>query len=147
MKKWIFSAVLTGCLLVLMIAVPAHAQLPGTTIRVAIPFDFAVRGKTLPAGNYEIKRINDSPQALAIQNINDKHDRMLFDTESVETRTIPSTGEVIFHRYGDSYFLSEIFAGGEQTGRELAPSRAERLARSEMASNETEPETIALAVN
>ena len=127
MKKQIFSAVVTGCLLALMIAVPAHAQMPGTTIRATIPFDFIVRGKTLPAGNYE------------------KRDHVLFETEPVETMEIPNESEIVFHRYGDSYFLSEVFTAGEETGQELTTSRAERRLRSEMASNKANAETVAVA--
>ena len=147
MKKQIFSAVVTGCLLALMITVPAHAQMPGTTMRATIPFDFIVRGKTLSAGNYEIKRISDSPEGLIIRNANEKRDHVIFETEPVETREIPNTSEIVFHRYGDSYFLAEVLTGGEETGQELAPTRAERRLRSEMASNRAEPETVALAVN
>jgi hypothetical protein len=146
MKKQIFSAVVTGCLLALMMAVPAHAQTPGTTIRATIPFDFIVRGKTLPAGNYEIRRISDSPEGLVIRNVNEKRDHAMFQTEPVEPREIPNRSEIVFHRYGDSYFLSEVLTDGEETGQELVPSRAERRLRSEMASNGAEPETVALAV-
>ena len=147
MKKQILSAVVTGCLLALMIAVPAHAQMPGTRMRVAIPFDFIVKGQTLPAGNYEIRRISDSPEGLIIQNANEKRDHVIFETEPIETRKIPNTSEIVFHRYGDSYFLAEVLTGGEETGQELAPTRAERRLRSEMASNKAEPETVALAAN
>ena len=116
-------------------------------MRVAIPFDFIVTGKTLPAGYYEIKRINDSPEGLIIRAINNNHDHVMFETETTQARTIPNESEVIFHRYGDSYFLYEVFTAGERTGRELAPSRAERSLRSEVASNGAEPETVALAAN
>ena len=143
MKKQISSAV-TGCLLAMIIAAPVHAQMPGTTMRVAIPFDFIVEGKTLPAGNYEIKRISDSPEGLLIRNVYDKHDHVMFETESVEAKTIPNDSEVIFHRYGDSYFLSEVFVAGVETGRESLPSRAERQLRRELASNSAELETVAL---
>jgi hypothetical protein len=53
----------------------------------------------------------------------------------------------VFHRYGDTYFLSEIVTAGEQTARELSPSSAEKLMRREMqmASNKNEPQTVALA--
>ena len=71
----------------------------------------------------------------------------MFRTESLETRNIPKRSEIVFHRYGDSYFLAEVLTGGEETGQELAPTRAERRLRSEMASNRAEPETVALAVN
>ena len=145
MKKQIFSPVVTGCLLALIIAVPAHAQMPGTTIRATIPFDFIVKGKTLPAGNYEILRISDSAEGLIIRNVNEKRDHVVFETEPLETRKIPNRSEIVFHDYGDSYFLSEILTAGEETGQELAPSRDERRLRSEMASNKAEPETVAVA--
>ena len=148
MKKQILGGVVAGCLLAMMIAVPALAQMPGTTMRASIPFDFIVMGKTLPAGNYEIKRISDSPEGLIIRNVNEKRDHAMFETEPVESRKIPNRSEIVFHRYGDTYFLSEVVTGGEEIGQELAPTRAERQLRSEMASNRAEPEeTVALAVN
>jgi hypothetical protein len=146
MKKQIFGTLVTGCLLALMTAAPARAQISGTALRATIPFDFSVRGKTLPAGNYEIRRINDAPEGLVIRNVNDKHDHVMFETEPIGGRKIFRRSEIVFHRYGDSYFLSEVLPAGEKTGRELIPSRAERQLSREMASNKTEPETVALAV-
>ena len=146
MKKKVFSVALTCGLLVLISAASAYAQLPGTAVRASIPFDFSVRGKILPAGVYEIRRINDAPEGLVISSLNNRHERTIFETEPVGTNRTPSRGEIIFHRYGDSYFLSEIFAGDGEMGRELRPSRRERNLRNEMASNQTEPETVSLAV-
>ena len=146
MKKQISITLATGCLLALMIAVPAHAQMPGSTMRVTIPFDFIVRGKPLPAGDYQMVRINDSPEGLIIRNVNDKRDHVVFQTESVEPKRIPKRNELVFHRYGDSYFLSEVLTAGEQTGREVAPTRLERQLRHQMASNKTEPQEVAVAV-
>ena len=145
MRKRVFSAALTCGLLAAIAAATAYAQMPGMTLRTRIPFDFNIRGKTLPAGDYEIQRINDQPDVLMISSLDDKHERVVFNTEPVQARKIPGRGVVEFHRYGDSYFLSEIFTGGEQTGRELNRSRQERDLRREMASNKTEPETVALA--
>jgi hypothetical protein len=145
MRKKIFSAALTCSLLIVVGAATAYAQLPGTALRATIPFDFSVRGKVLPAGDYEIKRITDQPDGLVISNVNDMHDQAMFETEAVEAPRILSRGEIIFQRYGDSYFLSEVFTGGEQAGREAIPSRQERMLRRESASNKTEPQTVALA--
>ena len=145
MRKRVFSAALLCGLLAALTAATAYAQMPGTTLRARIPFDFSIRGKTLPAGDYEIRRVNDEPDLLMISSVNNSHERVIFDTEPVEARKISGKGEVEFHRFGDSYFLSEIFAGGERTGRELRASRQERDLRREMASNKTEPETVALA--
>jgi len=146
MKK-IFGIIVTGCLLAFLVAVPAHAQLPGAPMRLSIPFDFTVRGKALPAGEYEVSRIGDEPISLLIRNVNDKHDHVVFETEPAYAGTYPKKGELVFHRYGDSYFLSEVVTAGEDTARELTPSRQERQLQHEMASNKTEPDTVAVVVN
>jgi hypothetical protein len=147
MKIRFLGTLVAGTFLALMIAAPARAQMPGTAMRVTVPFEFIVSGKTLPAGNYEIRRINDTPEGLVIRNVIDKHDHMMFETEAVEAKKIPRRSEVIFHRYGDTYFLSEIFSGGEQMGRELRTSRAERRMKYEAARNEIKQETVALAAD
>lgn len=147
MKIQILGTLATGFFLTLMIAAPARAQMPGTTVRTTIPFDFIVSGKTLPAGNYEIRRINDSPEGLVIRNVGDKRDHVMFETEAVEARKIPRRSEVVFHRYGDTYFLSEVFSAGQQIGRELPTSRSERRLEYEAARNEIKQETVALAAD
>ena len=146
MRKKIFSAAITCSLLIVLGAATAYAQLPGTAVRATIPFDFSVRGKVLPAGNYEIRRITDQPDGLIISNVNDRHEHAMFETEAIQAPRIARRAEIIFQRYGDSYFLSEVYPGGAQNGREAIPSRQERMLRSESARNNTKPETVALAV-
>lgn len=145
MKKFL-SVMVVGSLLTLLIVVSAQAQLPGSAIRVSIPFDFAVRGRTLPAGEYEIVRINDEPSGLLLRNIYNKHDHVVFETEPVEAHRIPRRSMLVFNRYGDSCFLSEIMTAGEQTARELEPSHAERTLRTEYAKNQQEPGTVTVAM-
>ena len=146
MKKHIFGALAIGCLLALTVVIPAHAQAAGTTMRASIPFDFIVRGRTLPAGYYEIRRINDEPNGLVIQNINHRRAESMFETEPVYSSKEPNKSVLVFHHYGDSYFLSEVVTAGSETGEELATSRAERRMRRELASNNAEPETVTLAL-
>lgn len=145
MKKF-FSVIATGSLLTLM-AVAAHAQLPGSAIRATIPFEFTVRGRTLPAGNYEITRINDEALDLKIQNVDHRRDETLFETLPLYERRSPHRNVLVFHRYGDSYFLSEVVTAGEQTARELRTSRSEREARRDMAKNQEQMETVTVALN
>lgn len=92
MRKRVFSAALACGLLAAIAAVTAYAQMPGTTLRTRIPFDFSIRGKTLPAGDYEIRRVNDEPDVLVISNLNERHERATFNTEPVEARKIPGKG-------------------------------------------------------
>ena len=145
MKK-LFSVIATASFLALMTVV-AHAQLPGTEIRASIPFEFIVRGRTLPAGSYVITRIGDEPNDLLIRNVNDKRDRAMFETDAVYISKVHGKDQLVFHRYGDSYFLSEVLTGGEDMGRGLVPSHAERQLRREMARNQGEPETVTVALN
>jgi len=145
MKKKVFSVVLTCGFIAVVAAVGAFAQMPGTTLRASIPFAFTVKGKVLPAGEYQIRRVQDGPDVLMISSVNDQHERAIFLTEPVETRELSSKSEFVFHRYGDTYFLSEVFAGGELTGRELTVSPQERNLKRDLASNETQRETVAVA--
>jgi hypothetical protein len=145
MKK-LFSLMAIGSLVALLLAATAHAQLPGVPVRATIPFDFIVRGKVLPAGSYEIERVTEEPSGLLLRNVNNKHEHIVFETEPVEGRKISNHNVLVFNHYGDEYFLSEVVTAGEQTGRELAPTRQERTLRREMAKNQTQAETVTVAL-
>ena len=144
----IFTAIVATAFLTLTITAPARAQLPGTAMRADIPFDFIVNGKTLPAGNYEVKRLNDEPEGLIIRSVDNKHDHAVFETESTQQNRMPRHDQIVFDRYGDTYFLSEVLTGGMETGRRLAPTRAERELKreTEMASNNAQPQTVSIAL-
>jgi hypothetical protein len=124
--KRLFSVVVAGCVLGVLWLGSVGAQEPGTKIRVSIPFDFTVKGKTLPAGEYEVSRVMDQPIALLLRNVHDKRGEVVVETGPVIGRLMPRRDELIFNRYGDSYFLSEVFTAGEQTGEELYPTHKER---------------------
>jgi hypothetical protein len=126
-------------------AFPAYAQLPGTEIHANIPFDFVVRGKTLPAGRYDIRRINDQPDGLIIENARNRKEHTMFNTESIGGTRSPSHGELIFHRYGETYFLAQIWSGQDYDGRQLPPSHEERNLRREVAGRVVTPENVAVA--
>jgi hypothetical protein len=146
MSKKVFGFMVTCCLLTL-VAATAHAQMPGTALRASIPFDFSVRGRVLPAGVYEISRIADGPDGLIIRSVGDQHEHEVFETNPVQERRVSKRSELIFHRYGESYFLSEVLAGGQQSGAELPHSRQEKTLAREMASSgqKGEPQTVSLA--
>jgi len=145
MKK-ILGISVTGCLFALMIAFAVHAQEPGAAMRASIPFEFIVSGRTLPAGNYEVRRLSDDPMTLIIQNVDHRRSEAVFTTDSYDESRIPSRSEIVFHRYGDTTFLSQVVTAGYQTAREIEPSHKEKDLRREMASNNTKPETVALAL-
>jgi hypothetical protein len=146
MKKVLASVLVMGSLLILMVPRPTRAQLPGTPLRATIPFDFIIRGKTLPAGDYEIRRISDSPEGLQIIGKDNKQ-HVMFETEPILSRDPANKSELVFHRYGNTYFLYELWTAGDETGRELSRSRTERNLERELSSaNSTKPETVFVAL-
>ena len=147
MKK-LFGVMVAGCLLTLLVvAGSARAQMPGTEIRASIPFDFTVRGRTLPAGDYELVRVTDDPGGLMLRKLDRKHDHVVFETEAMDVHNRARRSELVFNKYGDEYFLSEVVTAGEQNGRELTPSHAERTLRRDLAKSELRPDTVSVALN
>ena len=142
MSKQVLKVAVVCCVLILAVVVPTLAQLPGTRLHATIPFDFTVRGRLLPAGTYELRRVNDEPETLMIQNVKTRRTAM-FETDPVEAHKTPGHAKLVFHRYGDDYFLSQVWTSGDDTGREITPSHKERQ---ELAGNNTQPETVAVAV-
>jgi len=116
--------------LVLVTAVAsAHAQ---TRSRADVPFDFVAVNKTLPAGHYDIA---DGTQGREVVKLTARQ-----KDASVFAMTIPITSKagaqnakLVFHRYGNRYFLAEIWTGGDSQGQKLLKSREEKAIENEMA--------------
>ena len=115
MKKQLFA--LLG--LSLLLAVSASAQ---TVAKANIPFNFIVAGKTLPAGEYTIRSLDTIQRVLVIRG-SDKSQMVM--ANSCASAKPSDTSKLVFHRYGDRYFLSQIWTGGNSSGAELPPSRRE----------------------
>jgi len=106
---------------------PAKAQSLQYKLTVNIPFDFTVNDKKLPAGKYSIGRAQLSEGDLVIQISSVDGDKSISRiTIPVVARDDVKDGVLVFHQYGDEYFLSEIWPAGGHTGRALPRSRTER---------------------
>lgn len=105
-------------------AVPASAQAVGVQARV--PFNFIVLGKTLPAGEYTL---TSAPHELKIRDASQRLVAVVLANE-VAGRVAGSTGQIIFHCYGDRCFLSELQSPTTGNGRQLPISKMQaQLAR------------------
>ena len=105
----------------MVIAATAMAQAP-EKITFHAPFEFTVASKTLPAGNYTIKPL--SPSRLLIRS-EDGHEAIIASTFAAQAKKTPTEAQLIFARYGDQYFLYQVFVPGSDTGRELPRSHVE----------------------
>ena len=114
-----------------------------------IPFAFIVGDQTLPAGTYEVRRLGDDPYLLRIQNVDDRRYMAIFYTGLRDEGDSIRQSALVFHSYGDIYFLAEIRSRYEGIARELQPSKEERRMQREMASNNEAPqsESVALIAN
>jgi len=138
MKKSMLFAGLFQIVVALALSAPAVAQHDPYLIHV--PFSFNVNGQVLPAGEY---RIGIRPGALQIHGIDHVADAMFpaFDPHVNRPVRGPLDGELVFHRYGQTYFLAQVWFQGADAGYELFVSSAER----EYAKKISTPESVMLA--
>jgi hypothetical protein len=104
--------------LVFALAAAAAVNAQTLTAKANIPFNFVVNGKTLPAGNYAISESSHS-RTLVIRGIDNDTVALAIPT-NVESAVSEGYGKLVFHRYGDRYFLSQAWVPGE--GRAILPS-------------------------
>ncbi|HSS22799.1 MAG TPA: hypothetical protein VLL54_22185 [Pyrinomonadaceae bacterium] len=128
-------------ILVLALASAVASAKPATTGKVIadIPFEFSVGYKTMPAGEYSVWEIPNG-NGLLIQSSDGKTSALRL-SNAVESRKTQSHARLVFHRYGERYFLAEVWNGADQTGRELVRSQDERNIAGELASNAAKGES------
>jgi hypothetical protein len=91
-----------------------------------IPFDFQTGKTVMPAGEYNFYQ---RPGLLTIRSVSSGHSAMIL-TQPAWRRAAPTEGKVQFQRYGDTYFLSGLWAPYSQDGITVPQSAKEKeLAR------------------
>ena len=125
MKRITATALFT--LAALVTAGGALAQ--GRAVRATVPFDFTIGDKLLPAGNYEITKVSSG--AIEIQN-RDRH-VAVFAATTYDSHESRDGSKLVFDKYGDRYFLSEVLCQPSAINVDLAPSKAEKQARMQLA--------------
>jgi hypothetical protein len=104
------------------------AQGQTLSARATVPFAFEVGDRILPAGDYQLNTISASGAVVRIQG-SDSQNVALGMTR--ETAGIAKQAQLVFHRFGERYFLAEVWSGPE-SGRVLSASRQERALRKEL---------------
>jgi hypothetical protein len=130
MKKQFAQALTRVTFLILtamVIAVgSAQGQSLASRLTANIPFDFIVGNKTLTAGEYSIGRAQAaSGDTVILISSADQSAHVLSLTNPVQTWKPKGKGTLVFHRYGDQYFLFQVWPAGANTGRVLPKSRRE----------------------
>ncbi len=142
MKKQTLTVLAMASLFVMLAVVPVSAG--SFKLRADIPFDFMAGNETLPAGTYTVTHPDGQHGVLLIRSWEEGAAFVL--TNALEANGTQDETKLIFNRYGDRYFLTQLWTGGEIGGHELPKSRMEReLARESMARNGSEPEMVSIA--
>jgi len=111
--------ILAGAVLAIL-NVPAPALAQSTAMSVPIPFDFHVGAKTLPAGTYIVSR---QGEAIRISDSNG-HSAFVIST-AVPNPAAKLDNQLVFNRYGDDAYLTEVRWLGYSAGRGLMKSTHE----------------------
>ena len=111
--------------------VSANAQSNANKVVADVPFEFSVGYKALPAGTYSVQSIVSAGDGLLIQNTNGKISALRLSEATRRIKEKPQA-RLVFHRYGERYFLAEVWNGVDNTGRQLTKSQEERAIANEL---------------
>jgi hypothetical protein len=139
LKARIAAALVLAGLLFSVSVAPASAQ-GMSRVKMSIPFAFVAGKKALPAGEYTIER--SQLNLLTVRRSDGSATAILATTPADATSPISRT-ELIFNRYGDQYFLSQVRPSANTLIYRVPRSPVEeRLAKSSSG-----PEVVAVAAN
>ena len=126
----------------------ANFALAGTSfaqsngVEAKVPFAFTVGNAALPAGTYTIKF--HSAQLIMITN-HAQHRSAALSVFYRDGRKSPNGGQLLFHKYGNQYFLSEVLCDSADMNLKIPDSTKEKKVRLQQAGLVTSSETLVAA--
>lgn len=121
MKNYAAIALLACVAFAILGATPSYAQV---LMKAQVPFSFKAGAGTLPAGDYSISETSMTSEVVLLSA--GKRGVQLVMPNNTASRSDVSGSKLIFHRYGDEYFLAEIWTNADDSVRTLAISPRER---------------------
>lgn len=130
MKNQATRLVSIGIALAAVVAV--HAQ--DKTMTANVPFNFYMGSTLMPQGAY---RVNEFAHGAVVWMNSAQGDATkAVTTFNVDGEKQTEPARLVFRRYGENYFLAEIWSGDSSAGRALARSpREKELAKDGAATN------------
>lgn len=108
--------------LALLIGVAASAQT--IHLKAQVPFNFIAGNTMFSAGQYELLSTGSGDKILVIRSLDSKGGILLLSNPCQSLNPTDRT-KLVFHRYGQRYFLSEVWIRGNSIGHEVPPSSRE----------------------
>jgi hypothetical protein len=127
MKSLVSRILVAGFALAGLVAVEAQSRM----ITANVPFSFYMGSSAMPQGVYQVNELALG-KVVALRNQMGGKSIAVWQTTGKARDEAP---RLVFHRYGETYFLSEIWDGNGDIGLQLARSAREK----ELASNGAAP--------
>ncbi len=118
---------LHGYALVALLAAMMVGNSVAQTIRMKadIPFEFVVNGSTLPAGAYSIQSFGAADGKTLLVGNSENHRTAIVNVIGVESGKPAGATKLMFRRYGNHYFLAQVWIAGNDRGQQLPKSHRE----------------------
>ncbi|MDQ1728452.1 MAG: hypothetical protein QOD33_577 [Pyrinomonadaceae bacterium] len=127
-----FTMVVLILVLALVSAVASAKAQSANKVAADVPFEFSVGYKTMPAGAYQVEVLTSAGDALMIQSA-DRGRSAVRLSEATEKAKNKPHARLVFHRYGQQYFLAEVWNGMDNSGRQLKTSQDELTLQKQLA--------------
>src|SRR5262245_51542247 len=115
MKAKVFKISAIFAMVMAFTTASAYAQGNAKQQRFVVPFDFKVGEKVMTAGEYTVTAEN---QAVMVRSDDGKQTAIALPHRTVGKSRLSSESKLTFRRYGNEYFLSQIWLP-DGIGREL----------------------------
>lgn len=122
MKRIVFAlgATITVCL----ITAASQAQGQGLELRFHVPFAFTVESTTFPAGEYKVTE--PAHMILELRNVKDKAAAFQHVQPARSRKEAVGRVRLLFHQYGNEYFLATVSDGTSSSTYDCPESKAEK---------------------
>jgi hypothetical protein len=106
-----------------------------------IPFAFTAGEMTLPAGEYRVQKLTNDSSPLLIRST-DGNGASIVMTFAAPANAPQAKSKLVFHCYGNRYFLTQVWTAGSARGRELPKSAKEK--EQALAAHNEAPEQVTI---
>ena len=108
----------------------------GSASTYCFHFHFVVGDRVVPAGKCVLQAANAAADTILIRN-DDKMVRLFSSTSLGDARNVPASNQLVFHKYGERYFLAAVRVQGTRIMYWLPESKQEtRLRQQDQSSAE-----------
>ena len=125
--KWMLPVTL-----MLLSSLMAAQSLSSSHVVAQVPFDFMVNNKIIPAGECIVQAVDLDARVVTIRNVAAKKSLLARSSHEEANKSADLT-VLVFNRYGNRYFLSEIRLEGSAETYKLSESRVETELRAQNA--------------